>query len=71
MLSVRHVVNSHCNDLDRTRLLTSVKLMWEIQRLRGSGVFAPLIRPPDFAWGTTGLHDGMLICGTESRMEAR
>jgi hypothetical protein len=36
----------------------------------GSGVFAPPIRPPDPVRRTSGPHDGPLIEGTESPIEA-
>jgi hypothetical protein len=38
----------------------------------GSGVFAPLLRPPDLVGGTSGLHDGPLIGGVEclARLDA-
>src|ERR1019366_672695 len=35
-----------------------------------SGVFAPPLRPFDLVGGTRGLHDGPLIRGTESPIEA-
>ena len=36
----------------------------------GSGAFAPPFRPPDFMGSASGLHDDLLIGGTESPIEA-